>query len=507
MFQAVSEGVVIDQRYRLGRVIRESGVAVVYEAKHRNGAEAWIKLPRTPDHGGALLAETRVANALGKRAVNLRDDGVTEDGLPFLVLEPVTGQRLDHWRQASGGRAPPDEAMGLGDELCQAIGIMHAAGFAVGVLRADAILVLPEGGMCLLELEHVRPATPATIKEDAGRVGRVLYEMLSGLPWIANAKPLHDAAPELPRAMTTTIDDAARGRFATIEELRTVLRASMPDWLGPRKPMPSLAPEVLESVAPPGPSAFELDAIVFPRASRPLFDPRDLVDSTRGTNAAADVIQARDAPPNLASRVSLPSRPSDVSPVAAFTQLEPARPAKPRRSLGLVIAGARASVVVLGAVAGIVVFASTTEEPAPPVAKAASSVVMAAASPVSAPAPASAPAVANAVVASAPAADDVIEVDDLAKPAAAGASIETSAVPEAGETAATETSFRFEGDLSPRLVLVDGIVMGTTTKPVRVKCGTHSVKIGGKGAERSLDLPCGGEQGIIVESNGKWRAE
>ena len=116
----------------------------------------------------------------------------------------------------------------------------------------------------------------------------------------------------------------------------------------------------------------------------------------------------------------------------------------------------------------------------------------------------------HVAVANAPAADDVIEVDDLAKPAASTLSLATAAAAldaNAGEGTATETSFRFEGDRSPRLVFVDGIVMGTTTKPVRAKCGTHSVKIGGKGAERSLDLPCGGEQGIVVEPNGKWRAE
>lgn len=530
----MSEGVVIDQRFRLGRVIRESGVAVVYEAKHRNGADAWIKLPRTPEHGGALLAEARVANALGKNAVNLRDDGVTEDGLPYLVLEPVTGQRLDHWRESNGGRAPPDEAMGLGDELCQAIGTMHAAGFAVGLLRADAILVLPKGGMCLLELEHARPSSEVTIKEDVVRVGRVLYEMLSGMPCIATAKPLHEAAPELPRAMTSTVDDAARGRYATIDELRSALRASMPDWLGPRKPMPSIVPDVSPSSRPTVPASTDFEGIVLPRPSRPLFDPRDLVDSSRNISVAAEVADARGATPNrpsIGSRPSLPSRPSDVSPVAAFSQIQPEPPPKRKRSIGLVIAGAAASLLLLATTVGvIVVFASKEPEadvPAP-VAKAASSAVMIAAAPSAAPALTAT----HAPAASAPASDEVIEVDDVAmKPPAGSASVAAApaapalaasapaesasaaaaapaaASAPAGDTPPDETSFRFEGDLSPRLVIVDGIMMGTTTKPVRTKCGTHVVKIGGKGAERSVDLPCGGEQTIVIETNGKWRAE
>lgn len=517
--RAVSDGPLLDQRYRLGRVIRESGVAVVYEAQHRNGAEAWIKLPRTPEQGAALLAETRIANALGKKAVNLRDDGVTEDGLPYLVLEPVTGQRLDHWRQESGGRAPPDEAMGLGDELCQAIGMMHGAGFSVGVLRADAILVLPKGGMCLLELEHARPATPAAMKEDVIRVGRVLYEMLSGVPCLAHAKPLHEAAPELPRAMTMTVDDAARGTYATIEELRTALRASMPDWLGPRKPMPSVTPDILESPARAG-SVPDFEGIVLPRPSRPLFDPRDLVDSTRNVNVLDQAREELESRPSLASRPTVPNRPSDVSPVAAFAQLEaPTKPSKPNRSFVLPILGGAFALATVAGVIAIVRFASSDDVSTPPapVAKAATSALKVAAAE-NEPTSAEPPAIAVAAPAEPPPADEVIEVDDDAKPTASPqdaavaapvqvASAEPAPAAATDDLAATETNLRFEGDLSPRLVIVDSIMMGTTTKPVRVKCGTHKVKIGGKGAELALDLPCGGEQGLVIEPNGKWRPE
>ena len=100
--------------------------------------------------------------------------------------------------------------------------------------------------------------------------------------------------------------------------------------------------------------------------------------------------------------------------------------------------------------------------------------------------------------------DEVIEVDAVdVKPsddAAVDIAVRNSAA------GGGETTFRFEGDLSPRLVIVDGIVVGVTTKELRIRCGTHSVKIGGKGVARSLDLPCDGEQGIFIEPNGSWRA-
>jgi hypothetical protein len=108
---------------------------------------------------------------------------------------------------------------------------------------------------------------------------------------------------------------------------------------------------------------------------------------------------------------------------------------------------------------------------------------------------------------------EVVELDDPPTPAPSiDASIAKSTVPSdasalAESDPAQETKFRFEGSAIPRLVIVDGNIVGATTKEVRVRCGTHSVKIGGKGIARSLDLPCGGEQGIVVETNGTWNAE
>ncbi|MCW5831383.1 MAG: hypothetical protein KIS78_02865 [Labilithrix sp.] len=510
----MSNEVVIDQRFRLGRVVRESGVAIVYEARHRNGAEAWIKLPRSPEHATALLDEARVANALGSRAVNVRDDGVTEDGLPYLVLEPVTGQRLDHWRASSGGRAPPDEAMGLGDELCEAIGTLHRAGFSVGLLRADAIIILPQGGMCLLELEHARAATPESVKEDVARVGRVLYEMLSGTPCLARSAPLHDAAPELPRAMTSTVDDAARGRFATVEELRAALRASVPASLGPpRRPMPSVSSESLTDDG-----AEDLDAIVFPRSSKSLFDPSELVDSSR--NVAVVTVESepgelRPSAPSASdwlaagrpSRPHAPSRPSatdvDAPPVQRGDSQRPSK----RGALGIVVVGGAAFAVLAAGIVLLVVFVVGKDaiEPAAPAPKVA---VLVSTRLPEEPTPQPLPSAnGSSTTSGGGGVDEVIEVGDVDDTAAGDASSASSAGEAAPAVSNGETRFRFDGHLSPRLVILDGIVVGVTTKELRVPCGSHSVKIGGKGVARVLDLPCGGEQGIVIASNGSWRAD
>lgn len=492
----VDEGRVIDQRFRLGRVIRESRVAVVYEAKHRNGAEAWIKLPRGPEHSAAITAEAQVANALGANAVNIRDDGVSEQGLPYLVLEPVQGQRADHWVQHCGGRAPPQEAIGLGDELCQAIGTMHRAGYAIGVLRAESIIVAKPGGMCLVELEHTRPATDASVLEDIALVGRLVYELLCGERFAADAPTLVARMPDLPRAMVTTVDDAAQGRFTSLEALRTALLSSVPQWLGPvRRPMPSLSPDV---EAP-----LEFSEIVLPRSSKLLFDPAELVDSSRSRDlAAAAGVAPSSSGGDLWAQSSGQSRSSttaiDAPPIAAGPRSVAERPRGSRRFL---LAGALGSVVLLGGVAAVVGFSLAARKGQ----AVATSRVEATTTPVPAAPPPPVPKVAAAEPKTAPvAAEAPPPVVAPAVPAVASAA-PVARAPVAGVNA-KETKLRFEGDLSPRLVIVDGIRIGTTVKPdIHYACGMRTVKIGGKGVARQIELPCGGEQVIVVEQNGAWK--
>lgn len=498
----MTEGAVIDQRFRLGRVIRESSVAVVYEAKHRNGADAWIKLPRGPEHAAALTTEAQVANALGQHAVKLRDDGVTEAGLPYLVLEPVTGQRVDHWREQCGGRAPPDETMGLGDEVCQAIGAMHRGGVSVGILRPESIIVVPKGGVCLVELEHTRPASDGTVKEDVAAVGRLLYLLLSGTPFATEAPALSTFLPDLPRAMTMTVDDAARGRYSSIEELRIALSSSVPQWLGPiRRPTPSASFDMEAPVATPLPEFIEL----LPRSSKLLFDPALLVDSSRPSNLPGGATAGQSSGGDLwaSSSQSRTSTTAYEAPPIATSEHSAARAAK-AGGRPLLIAGAIGSTLLLGTVAlavGGLMLRKADREPRAPAAKQAAAAVAS-----SAP---SSVIVAPSVAVAPPTVVPPVDVPAATPSAAPAASTSASSVAtrDVGSAAKAggDTTFVFEGNLMPRLVFIDGAVIGTTTKKgLHTRCGTHSVKIGAKGIARSLDLPCGSEQALVIEQNGVW---
>ena len=456
----MTDGRLIDQRFRLGRVVRASEVSVVYEASHRNGRDVWIKLARSREHKTALANEASFANTLGRSAARVLDDGVTEEGLSYLVIEPVSGQRLDQWRKLAGGKAPADEVIGLGDELCQAIETMHRAGFSVGRLRAETIVVLPEGGICLLELEHVVAATPETIAEDVIRVGRVLYEMLAARPSLAQSPPLLEIAPDVTRPVATAIDSGTRGRFTTIDEFRGALRRST---LGPmRAPIQSIAPDRESS-----------ESVARPRTDTPVF-------------------------------LEAPS----LAPSLQRTKPEP--PPPPPRKIAPIIAGALATAFFAASIA-LAIFTLTPDESdgKPVVAKELGSIVAtASASSTPDPIASSEPAPpASIVITSDDVPDGESPIVELGDDEPAKVAVAPNAAERGDEGTDGETTFRFEGDPAPRLVFVDGVAIGATNKDVRTRCGQHTVKIGGKGASRPVDLPCGGEQVIVVETNGTWKEQ
>lgn len=153
---------IVASRYRLGRVIRESEKAIVYDATHRNGASVWLKIASSGAHAGAILAEGKIANTIGSSLV-VRDDGTTEDGLPYLVLDPIDGVNLAELR-ASGAEparvAAAEKAVG---SLFHAI---EEQGYGVGTaLDEDTVLVLPNGKVGLLALDAIVPMSDEAVAE------------------------------------------------------------------------------------------------------------------------------------------------------------------------------------------------------------------------------------------------------------------------------------------------------------------------------------------------------
>ena len=124
-------GSVINGKWQVDARIGAGGMATVYAATHRNGSRVALKLlhaplSRDPQTRARFLREGYVANAVGHPGVvAVLDDGVTEDGAVFLVLELLEGETIDARRQRFGGALPIDEVRDLADDALDALAAAH----------------------------------------------------------------------------------------------------------------------------------------------------------------------------------------------------------------------------------------------------------------------------------------------------------------------------------------------------------------------------------------------
>lgn len=98
-------GTRLRDKWRLDRVLGIGGMATVYEATHRNGKQAAIKVLRpeaalVSDIKARFLREGYLANRVGHPgAVSILDDDVDENGTVYLVMELLVGETLEQrWR-------------------------------------------------------------------------------------------------------------------------------------------------------------------------------------------------------------------------------------------------------------------------------------------------------------------------------------------------------------------------------------------------------------------------
>jgi eukaryotic-like serine/threonine-protein kinase len=349
-------GRLIGGNWRIERMLGEGATSTVYAAAHReDGRRAAIKVLRSSlvedrDVVELFLTEGCLVSAIEHPGVvRVFENGVTDDGCPYLVLELLVGQTLDELRQIRGGRIPLEEVMRIGDAMMDTLAAVHAAGVVHRDLKPHNVMVLDGGGIKILDfgLAKVRGRTADAAQDvvgtpsfmppeqalgvtkkmdaqsDVWALGATLFFILSGQPvhvarhptamLLASAstrpRSLADAAPELPRSIVDVIDRALAyrkvDRYPDVNAMRSAWHAAHPTWL-PTLPPPTFVPD---------PTFIDPSVLVddertrtggFPRPETPLaialFDPRDL---------ALDVETAGDEPlAPAANNVQLVSSPS-----------------------------------------------------------------------------------------------------------------------------------------------------------------------------------------------------
>ena len=250
-------GQMIAGKWKVDERIGSGGMATVYSATHRNGMRAALKmlhapLSRDPSTRARFLREGYVANSVGHDGVvQVLDDGVTDDGAAFLVLELLEGETIEARRHALGGRIPMDEALDIGMQLLEALAAAHEKGIVHRDVKPENVFLTVTGKVKILDfgLAHMRDAqgeatkTGVTIgtpefmppeqaqgrrdrvdpRSDVWMVGATLFTIITGAFVHEDAETIHEAliasatrrprpvselAPHLPAAVARVIDRA-----------------------------------------------------------------------------------------------------------------------------------------------------------------------------------------------------------------------------------------------------------------------------------------------------------
>ncbi|HEY9426962.1 MAG TPA: protein kinase [Gemmatimonadaceae bacterium] len=219
--------------YTLAGEIGEGGMGVVYRALREDvGTTVALKLVRhgrlaSPEHLRRFLLERRVLGRLEHHNIaRLLDAGVTDSGLPYLVMEYVDGEPIDRYCDAH--RLTVGERLALFFDVCEAAhyahrhlvvhrdlkpfnilvtreGVVKLLDFGIAALvedggRSDARLT--RSGIAMLTPEYAAPeqvkGEPVTTASDVYALGLLLFELLTGeRPFRSE----HRTTPELLRAI------------------------------------------------------------------------------------------------------------------------------------------------------------------------------------------------------------------------------------------------------------------------------------------------------------------
>src|SRR5580700_2354034 len=167
-------GLTINNKYRIDSLLGVGGMASVYAATHRNGTRKALKILHTEfarDQGitDRFLREGYVANKIEHRGrVAIDDDGVTEAGEPFLVMELLEGETAQQLWKRKGRKLPIDEALWIAAELCDTLEGFHQQGIIHRDIKPANVFVTRENVVKLLDFGVARMRDAGGEKTRAG---------------------------------------------------------------------------------------------------------------------------------------------------------------------------------------------------------------------------------------------------------------------------------------------------------------------------------------------------
>jgi serine/threonine protein kinase len=149
-------GAVLVDTYRIERLIAEGGMGAVYEASHlripKKFAIKFLKVSLL-DNSVALLRFRREAEVIATldhpHIVGLFDYNLTDDGVPYTVLEMVEGEHLGD--RVSRGRMPLADALRVAEAVAGALSTAHDKGVIHRDLKPENVILGTKGAIKVVD--------------------------------------------------------------------------------------------------------------------------------------------------------------------------------------------------------------------------------------------------------------------------------------------------------------------------------------------------------------------
>jgi len=143
----IEPGTIISSRYRISSLIGEGGMGSVYEGKHIHlGKRVAIKvLNKDISENSEVIErftrEARIAGTFGQLNVcEVTDFGLTDDGLPFFVMEYLEGESLSEILNREK-RLPVDISLGILNQILDGLEEVHGNGVVHRDLKPENVFI------------------------------------------------------------------------------------------------------------------------------------------------------------------------------------------------------------------------------------------------------------------------------------------------------------------------------------------------------------------------------
>ena len=150
-------GTVLGGKWSIEGLLGQGGTGAVFLARHTNQSRVAIKIlhARLLDHP-TLVTRFRREGSLANRVnhpdiLRVFDDGVTDDGCPFLVTELLEGETLEQERVRMGGSIEVDKVLALGRRLCSIVQAAHEKGILHRDIKPQNLFRTSSGELKVLD--------------------------------------------------------------------------------------------------------------------------------------------------------------------------------------------------------------------------------------------------------------------------------------------------------------------------------------------------------------------